>query len=75
MRCNHKYIGIGGRLDTIQAAILSSKLKYFSKELKNRKKIAHHYSKGLSNYLQTPVIKPQRTSAWAQYTLRVQAKR
>ena len=38
MRCNHKYIGIGGRLDTIQAAILSSKLKYFSKELKNRKK-------------------------------------
>jgi UDP-2-acetamido-2-deoxy-ribo-hexuluronate aminotransferase len=70
-RYHHQYIGIGGRLDTIQAAILLAKLPHFSKELKNRQKVADQYTSGLSNILQTPVIKPNRSSAWAQYTLRV----
>jgi UDP-2-acetamido-2-deoxy-ribo-hexuluronate aminotransferase len=71
-RYHHKYIGIGGRLDTMQAAILLAKLPYFKKELKDRQKVADHYTSGLSKILQTPVIKPHRSSAWAQYTLRVQ---
>ena len=70
-RYHHKYIGIGGRLDTIQAAILLAKLPYFKKELKDRQKVADHYTSGLFKILQTPVIKPNRSSAWAQYTLRV----
>ena len=70
-RCHHKYIGIGGRLDTVQAAILLVKLKYFSRELKKRQDIADYYTNGLSHILQTPVIKHDRTSAWAQYTLRL----
>ena len=70
-RYHHQYIGIGGRLDTIQAAILLAKLPHFSKELKDRQKVADQYTSGLSNILQTPVIKPNRSSAWAQYTLRV----
>jgi UDP-2-acetamido-2-deoxy-ribo-hexuluronate aminotransferase len=70
-RYHHKYIGIGGRLDTMQAAILLAKLPYFKKELKDRQKIADHYTSDLSKILQTPVIKPNRSSAWAQYTLRV----
>jgi UDP-2-acetamido-2-deoxy-ribo-hexuluronate aminotransferase len=70
-RYHHKYIGIGGRLDTIQAAILLAKLPYFKKELKDRQKVADHYTNDLSKILQTPVIKPNRSSAWAQYTLRV----
>jgi UDP-2-acetamido-2-deoxy-ribo-hexuluronate aminotransferase len=70
-RYHHKYIGIGGRLDTIQAAILLAKLPYFKKELKDRQKVADHYTSSLSQILQTPVIKPNRSSAWAQYTLRV----
>ena len=70
-RYHHKYIGIGGRLDTMQAAILLAKLPYFKKELKDRQKVADHYTSGLSKILQTPVIKPNRSSAWAQYTLRV----
>jgi UDP-2-acetamido-2-deoxy-ribo-hexuluronate aminotransferase len=70
-RYHHKYIGIGGRLDTMQAAILLAKLPYFLKELKDRQKVADHYTNGLSKILQTPVIKPNRLSAWAQYTLRV----
>ena len=70
-RYHHKYIGIGGRLDTMQAAILLAKLPYFKKELKERQKVADHYTSGLSKILQTPIIKPNRSSAWAQYTLRV----
>jgi UDP-2-acetamido-2-deoxy-ribo-hexuluronate aminotransferase len=70
-RYHHKYIGIGGRLDTMQAAILLAKLPYFKKELKDRQKVADHYTSGLSQILQTPVIKTDRSSAWAQYTLRV----
>jgi UDP-2-acetamido-2-deoxy-ribo-hexuluronate aminotransferase len=70
-RYHHQYIGIGGRLDTIQAAILLAKLPHFSKELKDRQKVADQYTSGLSNILQAPVIKPNRSSAWAQYTLRV----
>ena len=68
---HHRYIGIGGRLDTIQAAILSAKLKYFSKELIDRQKVSERYTNALSSVLQTPVIKANRSSAWAQYTLRV----
>jgi UDP-2-acetamido-2-deoxy-ribo-hexuluronate aminotransferase len=71
-RYHHKYIGIGGRLDTMQAGILLAKLPYFKKELKDRQKVADHYTNDLSQILQTPVIKPNRSSAWAQYTLRVQ---
>jgi len=73
-RYHHKYIGIGGRLDTIQAAILLAKLPYFKKELKDRQKVADYYNNGLFKILQTPVIKPNRSSAWAQYTLRVQKR-
>ena len=64
----HKYIGMGGRMDTIQAAILLVKLKYFSQELEDRKLVAEHYTSSLSNIIQTPVIKLNRSSAWAQYT-------
>jgi len=67
----HKYLGIGGRMDTIQAAILLAKFKYFPQELKNRKIVADYYASCLSDILQIPIIKQNRTSAWAQYTVRV----
>jgi len=66
----HKYIGIGARLDTIQAAILLAKLPYLENELKDRQKVADYYTKDLSSILQTPVIKSNRTSVWGQYTVR-----
>ena len=70
-RYHHQYIGIGGRLDTLQAAILLAKLPNFKKELKGRQKVADQYTNKLSKNFQTPIIKKNRTSAWAQYTLRV----
>ena len=70
-RYHHKYIGMGGRLDTIQAAVLLAKLPHFTQELADRQQVAQCYTDALSDKLKTPVIKPNRSSAWAQYTLRV----
>jgi UDP-2-acetamido-2-deoxy-ribo-hexuluronate aminotransferase len=70
-RYHHQYIGIGGRLDTLQAAILLAKLPNFKQELTDRQKVADQYTNKLSKTFQTPIIKKDRTSAWAQYTLRV----
>jgi len=67
----HKYIGMGGRLDTLQAAILLAKLPHYKKELKVRESVAQYYTKLLSDNLKTPIIKSNRSSAWAQYTVRV----
>jgi UDP-2-acetamido-2-deoxy-ribo-hexuluronate aminotransferase len=70
-RYHHQYIGIGGRLDTIQAAVLLAKLPHYSKELELRQHLAKHYTSALSNSIQTPVIRSKRSSVWAQYTIRV----
>lgn len=67
----HKYIGINGRMDTIQAAILSVKLKHLDDEIKNRRQAAQHYSQLLADYVLLPEVMPQRESVWAQYTIGV----
>ena len=70
-RYHHKYIGMGGRLDTIQAAVLLAKLPHYTKELEARQQVAQNYTTTLVDSLQTPGIKSNRSSAWAQYTVRV----
>ena len=72
-RYHHKYIGMGGRLGTIQAAILNVKLKYYSKDLALRQEIANKYTKALENKsnIILPYIENKSTSAWAQYSIRV----
>ena len=69
-RYQHKYIGIGGRLDTIQAAILLAKLPYYKLELSNRDIVARNYTKALNGTVKIPIIKKGRSSTWAQYTIR-----
>ena len=71
---HHKYIGIGGRLDTIQAAVLLAKLPHYTQELAERQKVAQRYTDSLSGSIQTPVIRSNRSSAWAQYTVRVNSR-
>ncbi len=71
-RYHHKYIGMGGRLDTIQAAILLAKLPHYQNEIKNRQAVAESYTSSLSNKLTTPITKSERSSVWAQYTVRIQ---
>lgn len=69
----HKYIGINGRLDAIQAAIINVKLKYFDEEITQRNLIAQRYNEGLSanDKLITPLVKSDRKSVYAQYSIRV----
>jgi UDP-2-acetamido-2-deoxy-ribo-hexuluronate aminotransferase len=70
-RYRHTRIGINGRLDTLQAAILLAKLEVFDEELTARAEIADRYTALLQNSVPTPRILPDRTSAWAQYTIEV----
>jgi UDP-2-acetamido-2-deoxy-ribo-hexuluronate aminotransferase len=70
-RYQHVRLGINGRLDTIQAAILLEKLTLFPHEIKLREQVAARYAKGLSDFAQTPSIKSNNTSVFAQYTIEV----
>tara|TARA_B100000575_G_C23083846_1_gene624541 strand:- start:494 stop:1513 length:1020 start_codon:yes stop_codon:yes gene_type:complete len=65
-------IGINGRLDTIQAAVLLEKLSIFNSELKNRNKIAKYYTKKISPQFQKPYIPNEYFSSWAQYSILAQ---
>ena len=73
-RYYHQYIGLGGRLDTIQAAVLNVKLKYYEKDLALRREVAEKYTKILKHQANIilPVIAKNVISTWAQYSIRVQ---
>lgn len=68
-RYYHKLIGINGRIDTLQAAILRVKLKYFDRELKVRQQAAELYMELLKDIVGTPQVAEGKTSTWAQYTI------
>jgi len=70
-RYKHRYVGINGRLDTIQAAVLRVKLKYFGQEIRERSIVAERYNRLLADTgLVTPSIRENRTSVFAQYSVR-----
>ncbi|OAF01306.1 aminotransferase DegT [Bradyrhizobium centrolobii] len=64
-------LGLTGRLDTMQAAILIEKLKIFDDEIAARNRVAERYARGLSNVVAVPRLAPGCTSVWAQYTIRL----
>lgn len=70
----HMRIGINGRLDTLQAAVLLAKLEVFDEELTLRQKAAEQYTAQLKDAVPTPRVLPDRTSAWAQYTIEVEER-
>ncbi len=75
-RYHHARLGVNGRLDTLQAAVLLAKLDIFEVELNNRQAVADRYTEQLSNFhrdglLILPHVHPDNTSSWAQYTVRV----
>jgi UDP-2-acetamido-2-deoxy-ribo-hexuluronate aminotransferase len=71
VRYCHRRIGINGRMDTIQAAILIEKLKLFPNEMLMRQKVAQRYQELLSDLVRTPIVMPGNVSAYAQYTIEV----
>ena len=90
-RYHHKFIGLGARMDTIQAAILLVKLKYYKEDLALRQKVAQKYTERLkaegrsqkdnkwieispSTFILLPSTSIDRTSAYAQYSIRVKGE-
>jgi UDP-2-acetamido-2-deoxy-ribo-hexuluronate aminotransferase len=69
---HHPILGVNGRMDTIQAAILLAILEVFPKEVAKREEIGKRYTAAFSNYpevLQLPIIAEKNTSVYAQYTI------
>ena len=64
-------IGMTGRLDTIQAAVLLEKLKIFDDEIAARNAVAARYAGGLGNIVTVPRLASGCTSVWALYTIRL----
>lgn len=69
----HKYdnvrIGINGRMDTMQAAVVLEKLTIFDEEIELRDEVAARYSKALAGKYIVPQVKDDRSSVWAQYSI------
>lgn len=66
----HHYIGLNSRLDTIQAAILLVKFKYFEKDLETRRQIAHFYNEEFKNFIEIPFVDDFNTHTYAEYTIK-----
>ncbi len=74
-RYHHKYIGMGGRMDSLQCAIVDVKLKYYEKDLALRQEVASKYSEALKDKeLVLPFVDERATSAFAQYSIRVKKR-
>lgn len=73
-RYHHPIIGVNGRLDTLQAAILLAKWEVFAEEVKQRGEIGAKYTELLKEAasIVTPYIEPFNTSVYAQYTVQVE---
>ncbi len=70
-RYHHPILGVNGRMDTLQAAILLAKLEIFADEVEARSRIGARYSELLQDAVVTPYIEPYGTSVYAQYTFQV----
>jgi UDP-2-acetamido-2-deoxy-ribo-hexuluronate aminotransferase len=67
----HEVVGINGRLDAIQAAILNVKLDHFEEEVAKREEVGARYLELLKDKsVDLPIVKEDRTSVFAQFTVR-----
>ncbi len=73
-RYHHTRVGVGGRMDTLQCAVILGKLPRFSWELERRQALAARYSRLIEASgapVQLLVVRPDRDCVWAQYTVMV----
>lgn len=70
-RHNHRYIGMNGRLDTLQAAVLLAKLPHLDEELRARRRLAARYADALGEGCVVPTVCPGNTHVFSYYTVRV----
>lgn len=66
---NNIRIGVNGRLDTIQAAVLLAKMDIFAEEIELRQTVARRYAQGLKSPAKAPYVRDYNISAWAQYSI------
>jgi UDP-2-acetamido-2-deoxy-ribo-hexuluronate aminotransferase len=71
-RYYHPIVGMNGRLDTLQAAVLLAKLDTLEEELASRQRIGARYSGKLAGAVKTPKVAPHNTHVYAQYTIQVE---
>jgi len=69
---HHPVLGINGRLDTLQAAVLLAKLEVFDDEIVQRDRLGSRYSELLSGVVTTPFVETHNTCVYAQYTIQVE---
>jgi dTDP-4-amino-4,6-dideoxygalactose transaminase len=62
-------VGLNGRMDTIQAAVLLQKLAIFADEIAARNRVAERYAEGLGDLVKVPRVIDGGVSVWAQYTI------
>ncbi len=67
----HDLVGMNGRFDTLQAAIMLAKWPGFAEEVEARNRIGARYSEGLRDVCRTPAVREGNTHVYAQYTIRV----
>lgn len=80
-RYHHRRVGINGRMDSLQAAVLLAKLEVFADEVEARGRVGQRYTtliesklegaEVLSREVTTPYVEPHNTSVYAQYTIEV----
>ncbi|MEX2362561.1 MAG: DegT/DnrJ/EryC1/StrS family aminotransferase, partial [Balneolaceae bacterium] len=70
-RHHHTHIGMNGRFDTLQAAVILGKWPHFEDEVKARREIGGRYSELLKDIATTPKVAEGNTHVYAQYTIRV----
>lgn len=62
-------IGVNGRMDTLQAAVVLAKMSIFEEEVQLRQEVAKRYSEALAQPATAPVVRDYNISAWAQYSI------
>jgi dTDP-4-amino-4,6-dideoxygalactose transaminase len=67
-------VGLTGRLDTLQAAVLLAKLEVFDSEIRDRQRVAARYSSELSGHVALPMTAAGVEPIWAQYTVEVEGR-
>jgi UDP-2-acetamido-2-deoxy-ribo-hexuluronate aminotransferase len=73
-RYYHPIVGINGRLDTLQAAVLLAKLETLEEELAARERIGRRYGERLQGIARAPYVEPHNRSVYAQYTIEVDGR-
>lgn len=73
-RYRHRVIGINGRMDEIQAAVLLGKFPRFEQEVAERSRLGARYSERLADVVSVPAVAEGNRHVYAQYTVRTEAR-